>query len=292
MTGFILIRGGGDVATGVALRLFHAGFRVVITELPSPVAVRRTVAFAEAVYEGAWTVEKVTARRIDAPGQIPEALEKGEVPVLVDPELDLLRNKTVASSALIALVDARLTKMPPGTLPIPFRIPDGARPSDGPLVLGLGPGFTAGFNCHAVIETMRGHTLGRAYWRGSAMADTNEPEGDPRRVLRAPASGTIHPHAQIAQRVEAGQILAEVRTMGTPRFVVSPFAGILRGMIHPGLDVAEGLKVGDVDERSDPSLCYLVSDKALAVGGGALEAILAWQHVASQDSRITANGGQ
>jgi xanthine dehydrogenase accessory factor len=185
------------------------------------------------------------------------------------------------------VIDGRMTKHPaPG--PLPERTLDAANAEVVPLLIGLGPGFSAGVNCHAAVETMRGHTLGRVYWRGSAMADTNLPEGDPRRVLRAPWAGIIHPHAQIGQRVEAGQILAEVLSSdGQVRLVTSPLAGILRGMIHPGLLVTSGLKIGDVDARNDPSLCYLVSDKSLAVGGGVLEAILGWAKFAGQGVKVT-----
>jgi xanthine dehydrogenase accessory factor len=281
MKPLVLIRGGGDLATGVALRLHRAGFQVVITELPQPLAVRRTVAFAEAVYEGVWEVEKVRARLTETASALPAILAQGEIPLLVDPNAALLQEQAALEIEIGTLVDARLTKLPLIRL-LPAAHPDSAN-SGKPriaatlLEIGLGPGFNAGTNCHAVIETMRGHTLGRVYWQGSAMADTNLPEGDPRRVLRAPGDGVIHPHAEIAQRVEAGQIIAEVRSAaGQVRFVTSPFAGVLRGMIHPGLQVRSGLKIGDVDERNDPSLCYLVSDKSLSVGGGVLEAILTW----------------
>lgn len=287
MTGIVLIRGGGDLATGVALRLFRAGFPVVITELAQPLAVRRTVSFAEAVYEGEWEVEKIRARRLEDASGIPALLDKNEIPVLVDPDLELLRAHSVLNSDLAAVVDGRLTKKSPERLPsltsrgtrLGLAL-SGAGQDAGmiaPIQIGLGPGFSAGVNCHAVVETMRGHTLGRVYWRGSAIADTNLPEGDPRRVLRTPIDGVIHPHAEIGQRVEAGQVLAEVHNDSVVRFITSPFAGVLRGMIRPARDVTAGLKVGDVDARNDPALCYLVSDKSLAVGGGVLEALLAWQ---------------
>ncbi len=249
----ILIRGGGDIATGVALRLHRSGYRVFITELSQPLAVRRTVSLSEAVYEGQWTVEGVTAQFA---GSIPQALdfsEKGLIPVLVAPELD---NVTLPYSVL---VDARLAKSSAS-----YSIPDQK------LIIGLGPGFTAGMNCHAVIETNRGHTLGRVFWNGSAQNDTANPEGDPRRVLRSPADGVTTASVEIGHHVEEGQLLA---TVGEVQ-VFSPFTGIVRGLIRPGIYVSKGLKIGDIDSRDDPSLCRLVSDKALAVGGGVLEAIL------------------
>ena len=182
MTGrLILLRGGGDLASGVALRLFHAGFDVVITELPRPLAVRRLVAFSEAVYEGQTTVEDVTARLV-TPERIKETLSHHEIPILIDPNLDLL--STFDFRLLTALVDARLLKIPPQPLPTPV-----------PLHIGLGPGFTAPLNCHAMIETQRGHNLGRVYWTGSAAPDSQHPEGDPRRVLRAPIAGILTGYA-------------------------------------------------------------------------------------------------
>jgi len=295
MTSLVLIRGGGDLATGVAMRLYRSGFRVLITELPQPLAVRRTVSFAEAVYEGVWDVEKVHARLAENARAVPAILARDEVPVMVDSEAAILREGATIGMEIPTVVDARLTKLPPTR---PLSAPrsnstagSGARGGVAPLVIGLGPGFSAGTNCDAVIETMRGHTLGRTYWQGGAMSDTNQPEGDPRRVLRAPCEGIIRPHAEIGQRVEAGQILAEVRgSQGQVRFVTSPFAGILRGMIRPGLQVRAGLKVGDVDARNDPSLCYLVSDKSLAVGGGVLEAILSWSKVQNSGRQAAHDG--
>jgi xanthine dehydrogenase accessory factor len=250
----VLVRGGGDLASGVILRLQRAGIRVVVTELAQPLAVRRTVSFAEAVYEGTWEVEGVRARLVEVT-QVAAALEAGEVPVLIDPHLNIL---TILP--FLVIVDARLTKQPPAPLPSPV-----------PLHIGLGPGFTAGSNCHAVIETRRSHTLGRVYWTGTTQPDSREPEGDPRRVLRAPAEGIVTGVKKIGERVQEGETLAVI----SDRYpVVSPFAGVLRGLIHDGLYVPKGLKIGDVDPRGDPSYCWLVSDKALAIGGGALEAIL------------------
>jgi xanthine dehydrogenase accessory factor len=250
----VLLRGGGDLATGVALRLIRAGVTVLITELPKPLAVRRAVAFCEAVYEGAWTVEQVTARRAGTVSEALEILRGGTIPVLVAP--DLLRHPLLD---LAAVVDARLTKYPPDT-----------DCSAAPLVVGLGPGFTAGRDCHAVIETQRGGTFGRVYWSGSALKDTSTPEGDPRRVLRAPTSGVVAAHADIGQSVVEGQPLADVG--GVP--VLSPFPGVLRGLIRPGLWVAGGTKLGDIDPRGIRDLCFLASDKALGVGGAVLEALL------------------
>ncbi len=125
-------------------------------------------------------------------------------------------------------------------------------------------------NCQAVIETRRGPMLGRVYWRGGPDPDTGLPEGDPQRVLRAPADGEFIAHVEIGSHLEAGQAIAEV----AGQTVTAPFPGILRGLLHPGLMVTRGLKIGDIDPRDDPRVCQFVSDKALSVGGGVLEAIL------------------
>jgi xanthine dehydrogenase accessory factor len=257
-----LIRGGGDLASGVALRLYRAGLRVVITELPQPLVVRRFVSFAEAVYTGKCQVEGVTAILAGDLEQALEIISAGQIPVLVDP--DACRSSELwTPQAPLVLVDARMTKLPPETTL-----------KSAPLVISLGPGCVAGQDCHAVIETNRGHLLGRVIWKGTTETDTGVP--DPvlsqagSRVLRAPSRGLIQTRAQIGDHVEAGQVVAEVG--GTP--IQAPFAGVIRGLIHPGVTVWNDLKIGDVDPRDDPRYCYLVSDKALAVGGGVLEAIL------------------
>ncbi|MCA2001392.1 MAG: EF2563 family selenium-dependent molybdenum hydroxylase system protein [Chloroflexi bacterium] len=264
MNYLVVLRGGGDLASGVALRLYRCGFPVVILELEKPLAVRRTVSFSEAVYEGVQTIEGVAARLVSA-DQIQVTLEAGEIPVLVDPPANILRNPFLVSPQFTVVIDARMTKTPPEALDANIA-----------LHVGLGPGFTAGENCHAVVETRRGHTLGRVYWEGSPHQDSGQPDGDPRRVLRAPQAGIVAARAQIGDHLEEGQIVAEICAgeNGKASAVVSPFKGILRGLIRPGLEVSEGLKIGDVDSRDDPILPTLVSEKALAIGGGALEALL------------------
>jgi xanthine dehydrogenase accessory factor len=262
----VLIRGGGDLASGVALRLYRAGLRVVITELPQPLAVRRLVSFGEAIYTGEITIEGVTARRvIDASDtlRILQVFAKGQIPVLVDPQAD-----SIKSLHPTVVVDARMMKRHAELIPTPVS-----------LIIGLGPGFMVGENCHAVVETLRGHHLGRVYWEGGAAPDTGQP--DPvrgqagERVLRAPAGGVLQAQAEIGQHVEAGQVVAQVAGLT----VAAPFAGMLRGLLHDGIPVKAGMKIGDVDPRDDPSFCNLVSDKALAVGGGVLEAILSRQEL-------------
>jgi xanthine dehydrogenase accessory factor len=254
----VLLRGGGDLASGAALRLARAGMAVVITELPEPLAVRRLVSYAQAVYSREMTIEGITARRAADLAEAAALLAAGSIPVLVDPRAE-------ARHTLLpqVIVDGRMTKQAPDL-----------GMDAAPLVIGLGPGFIAGENCHAVVETKRGPYLGRVIWEGSAEADTGQPdpvaarEGE--RVLRAPLDGVLENKVEIGSFVTAGQVLATVA--GVP--LRTAFDGYLRGLLQTGLVVRRGLKIGDVDPRPDPRLVHLVSDKALAIGGGVLEAIL------------------
>lgn len=255
---FILLRGGGDLASGVAVRLFRCGFRLLITELPQPRAIRRLVSFAQAVYAGSAQVEGITATLIGEAQAAFQAASEGEIPVLVDPAADVRRSLKFA-----AIVDGRMRKQPPEI---------GLEAA--PVMIGLGPGFTAGIDCHAVVETQRGHRLGRVIWQGPAAPDTGQPgmiagqaEG---RLLRAPGEGRIQARVPLGSSVAAGQTVAEIG----PYQVVAPFAGVVRGLLHDGLLVAAGEKIGDVDPRGKPEYCREVSDKALAVAGGVLEALL------------------
>ena len=264
MNPLILIRGGGDLASGVILRLHRVGFQLAILELSKPLAVRRSVCFSEAVYAGEQTVEGVTARLVSA-DQFQVTIEAGEIPVLIDPNANILRNQFMTNPRNTFVVDARLLKHEPELLG-----------EEVPLHIGLGPGFRAGENCHAVIETRRSHTLGRVLWSGETQADSGQPEGDTRRVLRAPDSGTLLPAAEIGDFVKEGQLIAEIQSSIENRKskILSPFNGLLRGLIHPRVEITQGMKIGDVDSRNDPSMCKLVSDKALSVGGGVLEAVM------------------
>lgn len=266
----ILLRGGGDLASGVALRLHRAGLQLVISELEQPLAVRRSVSFAEAVYEGQHTVEGITARLVKR-DQLSAAFDAGEIPVIVDPDADIL----LSSFFFLVVIDARLIKQVPSPLPL-----------DVPLHIGLGPGFHAGRDCHAVVETRRSHTLGRVFWEGTTQPDSGQPEGDPRRVLRAPADGAFIAHKKIGEHCEVdevvGVISGQYSVTSNQYSVVSPISGVLRGIIRDGVYVSKGLKIGDVDPRNDVSACHLVSDKALAIGGGVLEAILAREKIRNQ----------
>ncbi len=254
----VLIRGAGDLASGIALRLRHSGFEVVMTEISRPTTIRRTVAFSDAVFRGAARVEDVEARLApDAEGAL-ALLSEGFLPVLVDPE--------AACKAVLrpdVLVDAILAKRNLGTTRC-----------DAPIVIGVGPGFTAGEDCHAVVETMRGHTLGRVCYRGSALPNTAIPgliggyAGE--RVLRAPADGIFTGLRRIGDLVRAGETVGTVD--GVP--MRATIDGVLRGLLADGVRVQKGLKSGDVDPRCRPEYCQTASDKALAIGGGVLEAIL------------------
>jgi xanthine dehydrogenase accessory factor len=265
----IVLRGGGDLASGVALRLHRVGFPVLITELSEPLTVRRTVSFAEAVYAGTYTVEGVTARLV-SPDQLQVALEAGEIPVLIDPNANVLANPLIASPRSTIVIDARLLKHQPDPLP--------AKPL---LYIGLGPGFVAAENCDAAIETRRSHTLGRVFWEGAPQADNGQPDGDRRRVLRAPVDGVFVSRVKIGTHVDEGQVIAEIRSdsENLKSEIICPLGGMLRGLIHDGVSVPQGMKIGDVDPRDDASLCYLVSDKALSIGGAVLEAIFSWAEI-------------
>ena len=254
----VIIRGAGDIATGITLRLWRAGVRTVLTDLAQPTAIRRTAAFSQAIVHGTAEVEGVAAERADSPAGALALLEKGVIPVLADPE-----GACIPGLKPAGVVDAILAKRNLGT-----------RITDAPVVIGVGPGFTAGVDCHAVVETMRGHYLGRAIYDGSAQPNTGIPgliggfAGE--RVLRAPADGIFHQLLEIGAQVKQGDIAAEVA--GEP--MACTLDGVLRGILPEGTPVRKGMKSGDIDPRCEIAHCYCASDKALAVGGGVLEALL------------------
>ena len=255
----VLIKGAGDLASGVAYRLKRSGFPLIMTELPIPVMIRRAVSFGQAVYSGQTTVEGIVARRVDTAQEAQRLARCEEIPILVDPGAS-----AVAVVKPQILVDAIVAKMNTGT-----------SMNDAPLVLALGPGFMAGKDCHAVIETNRGHWLGRVIYQGQAEADTGTPgrvKGHTvERVLRAPADGHVVALAKIGDSIKQGQLVAKV----AGQEVRAPFGGVLRGLIHPHVQVTAGFKIGDLDPRGVTQHCFTISDKSLAIGGGVLEAILA-----------------
>jgi len=254
----VVTKGGGDLATGVVHRLHRAGMPVVVTELAQPTVIRRAVALASAVYEGRAEVEGLAAQLAESDREIRAALAGGQVPVVIDP-----RGEVIARLHPLVVVDAIMAKRNTGTTI-----------ADAPIVIGLGPGFTAGVDVHAVIETNRGHNLGRVILSGSAEPHTGVPGTTAgftvERVLRAPCEGTLTGKRRIGDAVEAGEVVASVA--GEP--VTANIAGVLRGLLADGLPVKAGLKVGDVDPRGAREHCFTISDKARAIGGGVLEAIL------------------
>jgi xanthine dehydrogenase accessory factor len=258
-----VVRGGGDLASGVIYRLHHAGFPIIVTELASPKLVRRTVSFGEAIYSQLVTVENVTAQCADSIEACYALIERGIIPIIVDESKAIIQ--TVKP---IIVVDARMEKQSLDTII-----------NDAPLVIALGPGYTAGVNCHVVIETNRGHNLGRVIRDGSAEPDTGAPgkiQGQTySRVLRAPADGHVDSHVKIGDTIVAGQHIAIVN--GKP--VIAPFDGVLRGLAHSSLKVTIDMKIGDLDPRIESEHCYTISDKSLAVGGGVLEAVFSAQQV-------------
>lgn len=251
------IRGAGDIATGIALRLHRAGLKVVMCDLAIPTSIRRTVSFSEAIRLGECEVEGVRARFAASTAEARSVVVSGDIAVLVDPD-----GASAAELKPTVLVDAILAKKNLGTTR-----------SMAPYVIGVGPGFTAGKDCDCVVETKRGHYLGQVIWEGPAAPNTGIPgviaghSAD--RVLRAPADGVFEPVLQIGDVVRAGQVAATVS--GVP--MTCTIDGVLRGLLQQGVEVTSGMKSGDIDPRCERSHCFTSSDKARAVGGGVLEAI-------------------
>jgi xanthine dehydrogenase accessory factor len=255
----ILIRGAGEMATGCACRLCNSGFfRILMTEIEKPLAVRRAVSLCEAVYEKSWTVEDVRAELVNDVGEIYELWESKRIPVIVDPPVSCLN-----ALQPDVLIDAILAKKNTGI-----------SVESAPIVIALGPGFLAGKDAHYVVETARGHQLGRLISRGYSLPNTGIP-GDigghsTLRVIRAPAEGVFLSDLSIGVLVEEGQLIGNVSNAP----VKAGLSGVLRGLIRPGTHVTRGLKIGDIDPRRDPSYCMTISEKARAIGGSVLEAIL------------------
>lgn len=279
----VIMRGAGDLATGVAYRLNRAGFPVIALELAQPLVVRRRVSLATAVLEGEITVEGLTGRLCKSFGEALDLAQTGIIPILVspdwptDPQPPIPNQRSlIPNPRPLILLDCRMAKRNIDT-----------RKDQADLVIALGPGFTAGLDCHAVIETMRGHRLGRVLWSGSALPNTGTPgiiagKGG-QRVLRAPVGGVVDWRQEIGNRVHEGQYLGSVDGQS----LTAPFDGVIRGLIAPGTKVPAGLKIGDVDARADVSACFTISEKSLAIGGGALEAILSWLNRRDESFKVT-----
>lgn len=254
----VVVRGGGELASAAARLLFLAGFPVVVLERAAPLAVRRLVAFAQAVFAGQCDVEGIRGRLTEAAG-VAAALEAREVvPVMVDPEAEWLPRAQAG-----VLVDGRMAKRNLGT-----------RRDQAAFVVALGPGFTAGVDAHAVVETQRGPALGRVYWSGRAEADSMEPAAvrgqAGERVLRAPRAGVFQARSRIGDVVGPRAVVGEVDD--DP--VCTEVPGMVRGLLASGVRVLLGEKVGDVEPRGAAIDPALVSDKGRAVAAGVLEAVL------------------
>ncbi len=254
----ILIKGAGDLASGVAHRFHQCGIQIVMTDIAQPTTVRCTVAFSRAVYGGSAEIEGVTARLAGNAKDAMKVVQSGEIAVIVDPAAKILKELPFD-----AVIDAVIAKSNLGTTI-----------QDAPVVVALGPGFTAGVDCHAVVETKRGHNLGRVFYEGSAAPNTGVPGNiggfTTERIIRAPQDGLFTPIRQIGDLVKKGDPVAEVD--GASVFAL--LDGVVRGMLPAGTPVVRGMKSGDIDPRGIPEYCRTISDKARAIGGGALEAVL------------------
>jgi len=255
----VVVRGGGDLATGTVFRLRRAGFPVVVLELDQPLAIRRTVAVASAVLEGRALIEDLDAIRIDDIEEAVEVARSGAIPVMVSETLPQFPWEPSV------VIDARIAKVNTDTTI-----------NDAPFVVGLGPGFNAGVDCHAVVETMRGHYLGRVIWDGEATPNTGVPGSvggkTSERVVRAPTFGILSWKVNIGDLVATGDVLGDIN--GVP--IRSRLGGVVRGLLAPGYEVEWNWKLADIDPRCDTSACFEISDKALAIGGGVVEAVLSW----------------
>lgn len=255
----ILIKGAGDLATGIAYECWLAGHEIIMTETAVPLAVRRAVSFSRAVYEGEAKVEDATGILVRNFEEAKKVIEGRNIAVIVDEHADIRKEYRPD-----VLVDGIMAKKNIGT-----------SIGDAPVVVAIGPGFEAGVDCHYVIETQRGKTLGHVIRKGCAIPNTGVPGevgGYTReRLIQASADGRMEPVAQIADVVKKGQIVA--RTGGVP--VYARMSGIVRGMLQEGVEVKKGLKIGDIDAREVEAYCYQISDKARRIGQGVLEAIRA-----------------
>ena len=262
MKPIILIRSGGDVASGAVYRLWRAGYPVVINEIAIPTMIRREVSYGNAVHRGDMILERLRSRHVPLQEVKQVLVDRKVIPVVTEPYETVL-----ATIQPTIVVDAILAKRNMGT-----------QKTDAPLVIGCGPGFNAGKDVHVVIETMRGHTLGRCIYEGPALANTGIPGNvggyTHERVIHAPAEGLFVAKSHIGDQVKAGSILGYVEDVP----VHAKITGTLRGILASNILVTKGFKLADIDARCEESHCFTISDKALAVGGGVMEAITAWEY--------------
>ncbi|WP_320130173.1 selenium-dependent molybdenum cofactor biosynthesis protein YqeB [uncultured Sphaerochaeta sp.] len=253
----VIVRGAGDLATGVIIRLVNAGYKVLALETDKPTVIRCTVSLAQAMFDKTTTVENITAVRCENMDKVFSIIKEGKVPILADPEGEAIRQLRP-----LCVVDAILAKKNLGTTM-----------QDAPLVIALGPGFTAGEDCHVVIETKRGHTLGSIITEGKAIADSGIPGiiggFGAERVIRSPQAGIFHSDRKLGDIVQKGDCIAQVDDQP----ILATIDGMLRGLLNKGLPVTKGFKVADIDPRGKEAQFTTCSDKAKAIAGGVLEAL-------------------
>ena len=277
MKDLVIVRGGGDIATGTIYKLVKSGFNVLILEIKNPSAIRRNVAFSEAVYEGKWQVEDMTCYLANDIKEAKTIMEKGNPALMIDPKGEMIKQLKP-----IAVVDAILAKKNLGT-----------SKDMAPITIALGPGFVAGRDVDVVIETMRGHKLGRIIKEGCAIPNTGVPgviKGfGKERVIHSPAEGILKNICHITDMVKKGQILAEIETKdGEIVDVKASMDGLLRGLIRDDYPVTKGFKIADIDPRAEEyDNCCTISDKARCIAGGVLEALLSLKHASTKKKNTT-----
>lgn len=254
----ILIKGAGDLATGIAYRLKKSGFDIVMTEINKPTTVRRTVAFSQAVFDNEIVIEGIKGVKVNNINEIYEKIKEGNIPIIIDENAEIIKELKPD-----VVVDAIISKKNLGT-----------SIEDAPIVIGVGPGFEAKVDCHLVVETKRGHYLGKVIEEGSAIPNTGVP-GDiggytKERIIRASSNGKINPVVEIGDFVKKGDVVAYIDGVE----VLAEIDGIVRGMLQEGIEVFKGMKSGDIDPRCEKDHCFTISDKARSIGGGVLEAIM------------------
>ena len=254
----ILIKGAGDLATGIAYRLKKSGFDIVMTEIDKPTTVRRTVAFSQAVFDNEIVIEGIKGVKVNNINEIYKEINQGNIPIIIDEKAEIIKELRPD-----VVVDAIIAKKNLGT-----------NIKDAPIVIGVGPGFEAKVDCHLVVETKRGHYLGKVIEEGSAIPNTGVPGNiggyTKERIIRASSNGKIKPVVAIGDFVKKGDIVAYVDGVE----VLAQIDGIVRGMLQEGIEVFKGMKSGDIDPRCEKDHCFTISDKARSIGGGVLEAIM------------------
>ena len=254
----VLIKGAGDLATGIAYRLKKSGFDIVMTEIHKPTTVRRTVAFSQAVFDNEIVIEGIKGVKVNNINEIYEEIREGNIPIIIDEKAEIIKELRPD-----VVVDSIIAKKNLGT-----------SIEDAPIVIGVGPGFEAKVDCHLVVETKRGHYLGKVIEEGSAIPNTGVPGNiggyTKERIIRASSNGKIKPLVAIGGFVKKGDIVAYIDGIE----VLAEIDGIVRGMLQEGIEVFKGMKSGDIDPRCEKDHCFTISDKARSIGGGVLEAIM------------------